>query len=340
MRPLTRLCASVAVLTATALTVSACGQGARPPWFGSYVNATAYPYYEFRDHGPEMGRTVLGFVVADPDSDCSPSWGGYFDLDEAADRLSMDDQVRAVQDSGGDVAISFGGAAGAELATACTDTTELYEAYSSVIDRYGVTTLDFDVEMDDLTDSDAAVRRAEALARLQSEYDDLEIWVTLPASPYGLNEDSQAVVNQILEAEVELAGVNIMTMNYSESKPADQSMAAASEDTARAVHGQLQEIYAQHGQELSEEEVWGRIGLTPMIGQNDVEDEVLDLDGAAELNRFAQEHGVGRMTYWSANRDRACTPENGDPAEANDFCSGVDQETGDFAAALREGFDT
>lgn len=340
MRPPRRLCASLSLLTVTGLTVSACaGPEQRSAWFGGYVNATAYPYYEFGMHGPELGRTVLGFVVADPESDCSPSWGGYFDLDQAATELSMDQQVAAVQDSGGEVVVSFGGEAGAELATACTDPTQLYEAYSSVLERYDVTTVDFDVEMDDLTDADAAARRGEAVARLQEENTDLEVWVTLPGSPPGLDEDSQTVVQQMLEAGVDLAGVNVMTMNYSESKPAEQSMAAASEDTARAVHAQLQEIYAQQGEELTEDELWSRIGLTPMIGQNDVAGEVLDLDGAAELNRFAQEQGIGRMSYWSANRDRSCAPEDGDPEVANDFCSGVEQDDDAFAAVLREGFD-
>ena len=59
---------------------------------------------------------------------------------------------------------------------------------------------------------------------------------------------------------------------------------------------------------------------------------------AAELAGFAREQGVGRLSYWSVNRDRPCTAQDGDPAEANDFCSGLEEEAGEFTRVLREGF--
>lgn len=283
---------------------------------------------------------MLGFVVADPDEPCTPSWGGYYGLDEARETLRMELQIAGLREAGGDVVVSFGGAAGDELATACTDPDRLLAAYRTVLDRYDLHTVDFDIELDDLEDQEANQRRAEVLVRLQEERDEpLEVWATLPVAPHGLDQDPVEVVAQLLAAEVDLAGVNLMTMNYSESKPAEQSMAAASEEAARSAHGQLTALWGAAGQDLSEEEVWHRIGLTPMIGVNDVPGEVVDLETAAELNRFAREQDVGRLSYWSLNRDRSCGPEDGDPAEANDFCSGLEQEPGDFTRALGEGFD-
>ncbi len=329
---------SLGLLGAAGLALTGCG-AQHEPWFGGYVNTTSYPYFDFGSEAAGQSRTVLGFVVADPEDPCTPSWGGYYGLDEAEDVLRMEEQIASLREQGGEVAVSFGGAAGDELATVCTDPDRLLTAYRTVLERYDVGIADFDIELDDLEDREANRRRAEVLVRLQEEQDEpLELWATLPVAPHGLDQDPVEVVAQLLGAEVDLAGVNLMTMNYSESKPAGQPMAAASEEAARSAHGQLTALWKAAGQDLSAEEVWNRIGLTPMIGVNDVPGEVLDLDAAAELAGFAREQGVGRLSYWSVNRDRPCTAQDGDPAEANDFCSGLDEEAGEFTRVLREGF--
>lgn len=319
------------------------GEALRDPWFGGYTSVTAYPYRSFAEDPSAQGRTVLAFVVADPEEACTPSWGGYFGLDEAAERLRLDGQIAAVREQGRDVAISFGGAAGDELATVCTDEDRLHTAYRTVIDRYGADTVDFDIEMDDLEDREAARRRAEVVARLQEDRaadDPLEVWVTLPVGLQGLDGNSRDVVAQMLDAGVDLAGVNLMTMNYGQGKPAGMSQLEASTTAARAAHAQVRDLYAQAGRELSDELVWNRIGLTPMIGRNDASGEVFDLDAADRLNRFAREQGVGRLSFWSTNRDRPCPADLPDPQGATDGCSGIEQEPGDFGRALGAGFGT
>ncbi|GEO96734.1 chitinase [Kocuria turfanensis] len=331
----------LALGSVAAAALTGCGQDLNQPWAGPYVNVTAYPYFDFGAAAAGQSHTVLGFVVADPEEPCTPSWGGYYGLEEAGTTLRMEEQIAALREAGGDVVVSFGGAARDELATACADPDALLGAYRQVLDRYAVPVADFDVELNDLEDPAANQRRAEAVARLQEERSaeaPLEVWVTLPVSPAGLSEDGENLVAQMLAAGVDLAGVNVMTMNYSESRSSGQSMVDASEEAARAAHGQVRELWAAAGQELSEEQAWNRLGLTPMIGVNDVPGEVVDLEAAAQLNEFAREQGVGRMSFWSLNRDRTCTAEHGDPAEANDFCSGLEQEAGEFTRVLGRGF--
>ena len=51
--------------------------------------------------------------------------------------------------------------------------------------------------------------------------------------------------------------------------------------------------------------VWPRIGATPMIGQNDVDAEGFTLDDAAGARRVRRDKGLGRVSMWSLNRDRA-----------------------------------
>ena len=335
-----RLAAPLLVLPAVGVLLAGCGPEPRTPWFGPYVDVTAYPYFEFGSWTAGQSHTVLGFVVADPDEPCSPSWGGYFGLDEAAERLDLDRQVAALRGEDTNVVVSFGGFARDELATACDDEEQLAQAYRSVIDRYGLDTVDFDIETNDLEDAEANLRRAGVVAGLQRERpadDPLRVWVTVPVSPQGLGPAPERLVAQMLEAGVDLAGVNVMTMNYGASRPVEQSMAEAAKQAARAAHADLRRIYAGTGRDLSDEQVWHRMGVTPMIGQNDIRGEVFGLDAAAELNEFAREQGLGRVSFWSLNRDRACDPGEAGEGVAAERCSGVEQQTGDFSGVLGEG---
>lgn len=260
------------------------GEVPESAWFGGYVNVTSVPRYEFESQDTaSQGRTGLSFVVSDPDDACTPSWGGYYELDDAAEKLDLDTQIDTLRSNGGDVVVSFGGQSGTELATGCKDPDELYDAYSAVVERYDLDAVDLDIEMDDLQDSHAGSRRAEAVARLQEDRPDddpLEVWVTLPVGTGGLDEQSQQTVAQLLEAGVDLTGVNLMIMNYGDGKDSERSCDDASVAAARAAQTQVKELYGTAGQELSDEQAWQRIGLTPMIGRNDVEQQSGDFTRA------------------------------------------------------------
>lgn len=336
--------AGVIVALCVGLVVGCAGQGdseVTQPWFGGYVNVTSTPRYEFEAQDASgAGRPVLSFVVADPDDSCAPSWGGSSGLQEAGAN-GLDAAVQALYEQGGAAAVAFGGQSGTELATACEDSQALSGAYGAVVERYGVDTIDFDVEADDLGNRAANARRAEAVARLQQqrpEDDPLQVWVTVPVGPQGLAEDAQDVVAQMLGAGVELAGVNLMTMNYGDGKDSDQTLYEVATTSSRAAQAQVRELYGQAGQSLSEEQAWQHIGLTPMIGRNDVEGEVFTLEDARRLNLFAREQGIGRLSFWSLNRDQPCTEDEPGAPWVSALCSGLDQDTGAFARVLGEGF--
>ena len=254
-------------------------------------------------------------------------------MDEASEQLDLDRRIARVRQLGGTPIVSFGGQANTELAVACHDAEDLYDAYRSVVTRYEVQVIDVDVEGESLADASANDRRAEALAHLQGEQD-LSIWVTLPVSPDGLTEDGAGLLSLMLAAGVDLAGVNAMTMNYSGSKDADQSMAEASIEALESTHAQLSQLYEDAGRHLSPAQVWRRIGATPMLGQNDVAGEVFGLKDAERLHEFASEHALGRISMWSLNRDRACSGNYPDVAIVSDSCSGVDQAEAAFSATL------
>ena len=84
-----------------------------------------------RHHGPVLHQRTS-------ENPCQPSWDGVHTLDQAAATLGVDSQIRPFREAGNDIAVSFGGQLGTELAAACTDVDALVRAYSAVITKYGL----------------------------------------------------------------------------------------------------------------------------------------------------------------------------------------------------------
>ncbi|KAB1640998.1 chitinase [Gulosibacter chungangensis] len=315
---------------------------AGPRWYGGYFDVTAASVTENPVVDSEApGAVVLAFVVAASPTTCSPSWGAAYSLSDAGSQLDLDRRVDTMRRDGAHVAVSFGGAINTELASACSSVDDLVSAYRAVLDRYNVTTIDLDLEGTNLTDVAAGERRAQALAILQQERLDagqeLDVWVTLPTAMAGLTEQGVAAVRQLLDGGVNLTGVNAMVMNYGTGL-GDLSMADASIEGLEAVHDQLASLYAERRIALPPGGAWALMGATPMIGQNDIREEVFTLADAQTLSVFAQERELARMSMWSINRDRECGPNYPDLTVVSDACSGVPQSV-TFASVLAAGFD-
>jgi chitinase len=130
-----------------------------------------------------------------------------------------------------------------------------------------------------------------------------------------------------------------MTMDYGASLAAGQSMRDGSQSALTQTQRQLGILYKRAGIDLTAESLWMKLGTTPMIGQNDVVNEVFTLDDAKGLNAFVREHGINRVSMWSANRDIACGSNYVDLKKVSDSCSGVKQSKQQFAATLGAGLD-
>lgn len=313
------------------------------PWFASYVDVTATPIYPFEQLGStKVHNVVLSFIVSSSSNSCTPTWGNFYTLNDASSKLDLDRRIVRLEQQGGSVSVSFGGALNNELALNCKDPNKLLNAYHQVINRYNLNTIDLDLENSGLTDQDAAKRRAIVLAKLQSEMKaekkNLAIWLTLPVSPQGLTPDGTNAVSQLLSHGVDLAGVNVMTMDYGNSRVKNQTMEQASEEALIETHRQLDILYRQAGINLGSETLWSKIGATPMIGQNDVVTDVFTVSDAENLNKFAITQGVGRMSMWSANRDIQCGANYTDVKIVSDSCSGVRQNNFAFSVALSNMF--
>ena len=313
------------------------------PWFAAYVDVTSTPAYPFQQLGSTKTKdAILSFVVDLPGSSCTPAWGGVYTLDEATNILNLDQRIVRLQQQGGSVAISFGGKKNQELAVTCDNVSALTSAYASVINRYHVNTIDFDIEGQDLNNTAANQRRVEAIRTLQTTMQakgkKLAVWLTLPVTPQGLPLNATSIILEMLNGHINLAGVNIMTMDYGSSLTGGQTILSASENAMTQTVRQLGILYRMNHLILSDTVLWSKLGVTPMIGQNDTLDEIFSLADARALNQFAQANGAGRMSMWSANRDIACSSNYPDWQIVSNSCSGVRQAPQQYADILDQGF--
>ena len=123
--------------------------------------------------------------------------------------------------------MSFGGQANTSLDVACATAAALTSAYQSVISDYHLTTIDLDIEGAALDDFAAGQRRAEAIAALEKADPKLSVWLTLPVEPSGLQDNALTVIKAMLRDHVSIAGVNVMTMDFTAPPGPGSTMAAA-----------------------------------------------------------------------------------------------------------------
>ena len=314
------------------------------PWYAPYVDVTATPRFPF-EQIPETTaqNVVLSFIVSDPENACTPTWGGFFTVDEASNNLDLDRRIALYRQNGGEVSISFGGQLNNELAVHCADESALLTAYKTIIDRYQVSLVDFDIEGEGLLDKEATIRRAKVLAQLQDaknkEDEALAIWLTLPVAPSGLTDAGHELIAEMLAQGVDIAGINVMAMNYGQSKDVTHSMAQASEMALIETHRQLGILYDQAGISLNDSTLWKKMGVTPMIGQNEFYQEIFTLVDAKTMNEYAFNKNIARISMWSLNRDVQCGGNYANLTIVSNSCSGVNQKEYEFSQILSKGYD-
>ncbi|MBN1431511.1 MAG: hypothetical protein JW931_01925 [Methanomicrobiaceae archaeon] len=248
------------------------------------------------------------------------------------------DQIDAIRAKDGDVIISFGGAFAEDIEPAIkiTDMVTLVEAYSLVIDTYGVNYIDFDIEGGAVGKDEANSRRNQAILKLKEKYPDLRVSTNIAVMPEGLTGHQLNYLSNAANAEAEYKKetgkdvlifdrVNIMLMDYGNYYVKDpDNMGVYGIDAANAVRNQLNQGYYSG---KSDAGIWKRMGLTPMIGQNDMEAEVFYPKDAVQLAEFAGEKGVGMMSIWSLTRDNSGTVGQFPPSATG---SSVEQDPFEF----------
>ncbi|MFJ4922087.1 cellulose binding domain-containing protein [Streptomyces sp. NPDC088725] len=289
--------------------------------FAPYVDTSLYPAYDLLDTATKTGVKEFTLAFITSGGSCEPLWGGVTAV--GSDAVAA--QIGDLRAEGGDVRVSFGGASGTELAAGCTSASALAEAYGKVIDGYGLTKADFDIEGAALPDAAVNTRRAQAVAQLQKSHPDLDVSFTLPVMPEGLTQPGIGLLADARENGVKIGAVNIMAMDYGASYRGDMGEYAT--QAATATQAQIKEVLG-----LSDAAAWQAVAVTPMIGVNDVNTEIFTVDNANRLADFAKSKGLGRLSMWSATRDKACPGGPKDTADAS--CSSIDQDPLAFTKAF------
>jgi chitinase len=237
-----------------------------------------------------LSRYTLAFLI--PQSGCTPMWeAGNYSLG------TFTSQVSALRNAGGDVIISFGGAAGGELAQTCTNVSSLQAAYQNVVSTYGVTRLDFDIEGGVIGDTAATARRNQALAGLQAANPGLVIDYTLAVDPGGLPGQQISLLQDAKNKGVNVGIVNLMTMDYYDGQPVINDALASAQNGAN----QIASLYG-----ISTSAAYAKEGLTPIAGNND-DGAPFSQGDAQTLESFAASHGVGELAFWEVSNYDAGT---------------------------------
>ena len=302
--------------------------------FAPYVDMAGWPPPDLIKIAQDRGVSLLTLGFLQATSDGQAAWGGYSTLTPGSadsQAQTIDASIAAFKAAGGDVMVSFGGASGTELAQWHVQqglgAQELADAYAGVVDIYGLNRVDFDIEGHAVAEPASIALRSAAIALLQQQRPDLEVWYTLPVLPSGLTTDGVNVVAKALEAGVKLDGVNVMAMNYGaanapQSGPNAKTMGAYAIQAAESTHAQMSALFAQHGQEFG----WNQLGVTPMIGVNDMVTEVFTVADAQEFEDFARTVGLGMLSMWSVTRDNP-----GSLGQASATASGTNTPAGSFS---------
>lgn len=280
-----------------------------------YFDAAAWPPYDIVQCCKDTGNKYFSaaFVIADSSGNAAMAHTSYT-INHTKEPWFLD-RITELRKLGGDVIISFGGAAGTELAIAIKDLNTLVKEYQKVIDIYSAKIVSFDIEGHSISDTVSVNHRNKAIAILQKNNPNLIVHYVLAVMPNGLTQDGTNLLKNAKLHNVKIDCMQIMLMDYGEN---NQEMGKAAINACKSTKSQL----------TSNGFVNCTIGACPMIGQNDTRNEVFTLDNAIELYNFIKKTDyIDLVTFWSTARDVDCNTVN---LYASPSSSGIIQKKYDF----------
>lgn len=263
--------------------------------FAPYVDATAWPTFSLSDCYNKTGQKYFTLAFITSDENGNPSWGGYSSLGMNSNQYV--DDINSIRSNGGDVIVAFGGANGTELASsyANSDAKVLQSKYQQVINKYGLKRIDLDIEGEAITNKTTINTRNKAISALELANPGLIVSYTLPALPSGLTNDGEYVLTNAIQNGVKIDLVDIMAMDYGDVAAPNPSgnMGTYAIDSAKSTYNQCVSLGVNT-----------KIGVTPMIGQNDTNSEIFyQSDARTLLDWVNNTNYISFLSMWSATRD-------------------------------------
>ncbi|TCC19529.1 cellulose binding domain-containing protein [Kribbella speibonae] len=268
-----------------------------PPNPATVMNATGIKWF------------TMAFILSS--GGCNPAWDGSRPLQGSADATAIS-QIRA---AGGDIVPSIGGWSGNKLGPNCSTPEALAGAYQQVINAYGLKAIDVDIENSDEFENEAVQDRIlNALKIVKQNNPGIQTILTFGTSTTGPTYYG----NRLIDRSKELgANIDIFTL-----MPFDFGSSNIYNDTVGASTGLNNKLKSTFG--WSTAEAYAHQGISGMNGLSD-QQEMTTTATWQNITNWAKSNGLGRLAFWSVNRDRGCA---GGGVVSN--CSGIAQGDWDF----------
>ncbi len=227
----------------------------------------------------------LAFLVWDKASS-QLCWGNsYFPM------ANVKPLVDIIQQAGGEAIFAFGGLSGTDPSVVYSEA-QMLAMYLDLVNTYGIKHIDLDFETIGAYNYQVAFKAAK---QAQRQVSDLKFSLTPPVMPTGLTAEGVNMMKYAASINFEIS-VQIMAMDYG---PSYTRMGDHAIEAVNSTHAQLKSIYPA----LSDAQLYNKIGVTPMLGQNDIASEVFTLADADKVGRFAKEKGLSLVGSWALGRD-------------------------------------
>ncbi|MGH3760325.1 chitinase [Actinophytocola sp.] len=317
MRRRSVLAALSVVATVTAATAALLPGGASAADERAVSPAAPYLYLGWGD--PPSPATVMdatgirsftmAFVLSG--GGCSPAWDSTRPLTGGVDEQAIN-EIRA---AGGDVVPSLGGWSGNKLGPNCSSPEELAGAYQQVIDAYGLSAIDIDIENTDEFENEVVQDRIlNALKIVEQNNPGIQTIITFGTTTTGPNYYGGRLIDQAAALGANIDVFTIMPFDFGSSDIYTDTVAAATglKDRLKSAFG------------WSDAEAFSHMGISGMNGLSD-QQEMTSLDTWTGIRDWAKSNGLARLAFWAVNRDRGCP---GGGVVSN--CSGIDQPDWEF----------
>lgn len=236
----------------------------------------------------------------------------------------LKEEIQFIQEHGGNIIISTGGAGGKELIKSYSPD-ECFKYITYFIDNYNIKWFDFDIEGSDISNNEHINKRIQLIKKLKLKYPDIFISFTLPVSPDGFHNEALNLIKRTLY-NTTIDCINLMTMDFGiyYAPNGSTEMAKYCIQCIESVHEQLHD--------LTDKNI--KIGCTPMIGVNDLTDEIFNLSNANELiNYCINSDKVYLLSFWCINRDNG---NNINQSYADSKYSGIKQNLYEFTTIFNK----
>ncbi|MET9001917.1 chitinase [Amycolatopsis sp. NPDC004169] len=252
----------------------------------------------------------LAFILAPNGGGCSPTWDG---TSAVSSDTAVANVISRIRGAGGDVSVSVGGYGGTKLGQTCGTVAATAAAYQQVITKYSLKAIDFDLEEPEYENTAAIANELGAAKTLQANNPGLFVSVTMPGTAAGTGWFGTQLLDQA--KSIGFSPNNFSIMPFDGGFNGGSSQVSALE----ALHGLLMSHLG-----WDSATAYAHEGFSGMNGKSDAAEMFYTSDFQMVYD-YATSHGLGRFTFWSVNRDRACvgTTDNG-------VCSNVPQNDWDF----------